>query len=182
MAPLRNAARHLLKGHMPYPAVLLDEAGDVLDENQAFGRVLSLLGDVETLWRRTHGDKPRNLLRLAANPKGLARAMVNFPEVMRATLQRAIAEAPQAPRLQAVLSEIAAYPNVDAAWLQPSWGPPPGPVIQEHYKVGSTAFGVFAIVTTLGAPMDITANALRVEAFFPVDDASDKVLRMIAKR
>lgn len=181
MAPLRHAARHVLKGHMPYPAVLLDDAGDILDENPAFARVLTLLGDVDALWRRTHGEKPRNLLRLAAHPRGLAPALVNFEEVTRATLQRAIAEAPQSPRLQSVLAEIAAYPNVDPVWLKPIWGPPPGPIIEERYRVRSTAFGVFAVVTTLGAPMDITARTLRVEAFFPADEASKKVLTSISK-
>lgn len=182
MAPLRSAARHVLKGHLPYPAVLLDEAGDVLEENTAFGRVLSLLGDVDRLWRQTHQGKPRNLLRLATHPKGLSRAMMNFEDVTRATLRRAQAEAPHSRRLQDVLAEIATYPNVDESWLKPAWGPPPGPMIEEQYKVGQLSFSVFAVVTTLGAPMDLAAAAMRIEAFFPADPASEKILKAVASR
>jgi hypothetical protein len=33
------------------------------------------------------------------------------------------------------------------------------------------------MVTTVGAPLDITAQELRIEAFFPADDATERFAR-----
>jgi hypothetical protein len=39
-----------------------------------------------------------------------------------------------------------------------------------------------AVLATHGAPMDLAASALRVEAFFPTDAQSEGILRSLARR
>lgn len=184
MAPIRSAAQTILRAHMPYPALLIDAANDVIAANAGFDAVLGVFGDAAAIWARTHDGEPRNLLRLSLHPDGPAAQMLDFESVARATLARALREAPYSARLRAVLDDIARFPNIDPAWLNPAWGPAPAPVIEERYRIGGQVYGVFAIVTTMGAPMDLTGGSLRIESYFPLDSASaaflDRVTANIA--
>jgi hypothetical protein len=42
---------------------------------------------------------------------------------------------------------------------------------------GQAAFRFFTTMTTLGNPFDITLHELRIESFFPADEATDTALR-----
>lgn len=180
MAPVRRAAAELLRRHAPYPAVLIDAAGDVIEVNSGFDAALSLIDDPAALWARSHpAGEPRNLLRLSLHPEGPAAAMVNFESAARATIERARAEAQGLSRLDALLTEIASWPNIDPAWLEPHWGPTPAPIIEERYKTGDVDLALFAVITSLGAPMDATASSLRIESFFPADEPSRQVLQAV---
>ena len=46
-----------------------------------------------------------------------------------------------------------------------------------HFRKGKTALSLFTTIATLGTPQDVTAQELRIESFFPMDDATAKVLR-----
>jgi len=176
MAPIRMASGHILRSHLPYPAILLSAGGDVIEANAAFDHVLSLIGDPATLWARTHGSRNRNLYRLSLHADGLAPHMVNFEEVARATLQRAAREAIHQPQLSADISEFISWPHIDPAWLNTAWEPLPGPVIEERYTVRGTVVSLFAVVSTLGAPIDIALGSARVESYFPADERSRQLI------
>ncbi|MGP1397613.1 MAG: helix-turn-helix domain-containing protein [Inquilinaceae bacterium] len=184
MAPLRTAAAHVLSGHMPYPAVLVDAVGDVLDANPAFGAVLTLFGDPAALWDRTHNGRPKNLYRLTLHSAGTAAALLNFEEVARATLQRMVREAQAGPRLTALLEEIDGWDGIDPAWAKldgakPDWGPPPGPIVAERYRIGREVLSIFAVTTRLGTAMEADAGGLRVESYFPADDRTRQVMERL---
>ena len=51
-----------------------------------------------------------------------------------------------------------------------------------HFRKGKTALSLFTTIATLGTPQDITAQELRVESFFPIDDETAKVLRAWAAK
>ncbi|MEM9726116.1 MAG: helix-turn-helix domain-containing protein [Pseudomonadota bacterium] len=179
MAPLRSAAEHVLRGHAPYPAILIDDIGDILDANPAFDAALALLGDPETLWRRTHQSADpraapprRNLYRLTLHPEGTAAALLNFDEVVRATLQRLLAGREPSPRLRSLVAEIVAWPGIDPSWARPRWGPPPAPIMAERYQARGRVLSVFAVVTKLSAAPDAAAAGLSVESYFPADAAT----------
>ena len=44
------------------------------------------------------------------------------------------------------------------------------PVIDVQFNYGDTTLRWFSIVSTIGTPVDVTAQELRLEAFFPSDD------------
>ena len=179
MAPLRSAAAHVLHGHLPYPAVLIDVAGDLLDANPAFDAALSLFGSPPDLWERTHGSKPHNLYRLTLHPEGTAAALVNFEEVTKSTLQRMIRDQSFAPRLKSLVEEIVSWDGIDPRWAKPIWAPPPAPITAEHYKLGGTILSVFAVTTMLGTSLDAVASGLRVESYFPADDETQQIMERL---
>jgi hypothetical protein len=45
---------------------------------------------------------------------------------------------------------------------------------------GATHLKFFTTLTTLGTPYDITLHELRIECFFPADEATDTSLRRLS--
>ena len=54
------------------------------------------------------------------------------------------------------------------------------PVLILDLRLPGHALRLFTTVTTISMPFDQTAQELRMETFFPADDASDDVLRELA--
>jgi hypothetical protein len=46
------------------------------------------------------------------------------------------------------------------------------PVVEVRFDVGGVGLNFFSVVSTLGTPIDVTAQELRLEAFFPSDDGT----------
>ena len=57
---------------------------------------------------------------------------------------------------------------------------PTTPVIDIHFDLGATTLRFFSVVSTVGTPIDVTAQELRLEAFFPSDDATRDAWHQIA--
>ena len=51
-------------------------------------------------------------------------------------------------------------------------GAAPSPVADVHAHYADVELRFFSVVSTIGTPVDVTAQELRVEAFFPADDAT----------
>lgn len=47
-----------------------------------------------------------------------------------------------------------------------------GPVIDLCFAVAGADLSFFSVISTIGTPIDVTAQELRIEAFFPADDAT----------
>ena len=77
------------------------------------------------------------------------------------------------------LSVVGGLPDdgVRAALKAPSSGPADIPILPMHFRKGDTELRLFTTLATLGTPQDITVQELRVESFFPMDDATAKTLR-----
>jgi hypothetical protein len=52
-----------------------------------------------------------------------------------------------------------------------------GPVLAMHFAKGRLRLSLFTTIATLGTPQDITVQELRIESFFPMDDATRDTLR-----
>ena len=49
-----------------------------------------------------------------------------------------------------------------------------------HFQKGDTTLRLFTTIATLGTPQDITLQELRIESFFPIDDATREVFQWLA--
>jgi hypothetical protein len=102
-----------------------------------------------------------NLLRLVFHPQGLRQFIVNWEEVSHHLVLRAHRE----------LGGPGEDEQVRPCW--PSCISIPGfQRVQSHVRT----------IMTLFTPQDVTLQELRIETFFPADDASDCVLRAMAER
>ena len=51
------------------------------------------------------------------------------------------------------------------------------PVLTIHFRRGDTSLRLFTTIATLGTPHDVTLQEIRIECFFPVDDATARMFQ-----
>jgi hypothetical protein len=118
---------------------------------------------------------PANVLRIALHPDGMAVRIVNLP-VWRAhlleRLRRQVATSAD-PVLVELFEELSNLPGDTAA------DPPPAPAVAlpMRYRYGGRELAFVSTVATFGAPLDVTAAELAIEAFYPADEETADALR-----
>ncbi len=124
-------------------------------------------------------DQPINLMRLSFDPAGLRPFLVNWPEVARAMLSRIHREiaATCDDKAAALLEELLLYPDVPSRWQEPCIGGPSDFLLPVHIKKGPIELKLVSTITTLGTPLDVALQELRIEAFYPADPESEKIIR-----
>jgi transcriptional regulator with XRE-family HTH domain len=173
---VRRALDAMLAKQEPYPAVVMNRCWDILTSNDAARRFFAhLLGDAQP-------PTPPNVLRLMFHPNALRPYVVDWATVAEGLIRRAHRESvggiPDAAT-RAVLDEILRYPDVPARWARPDPDTPLVPVIPVTYAKDGRTFAFFSAVTTLGTPQDVTLQELRIECFYPLDDATDANIRAV---
>jgi transcriptional regulator with XRE-family HTH domain len=170
MSQVRAALDRVLRHHEPFPAVVMDRHWDILMANAAAAAMFAwLLGSERS-------QRPANVLRLMFDPDGLRPFVANWEQVGEALVQRvhreAIGGVPD-DRTAALLQELLALPGVPERWRAPDLTAAPLPVIPVEFRKGRLAVSYFSMVTTVGTPQDVTAEEIRLESFFPADEATD---------
>ncbi len=168
--PIDFALSRMLAQQEPFPMVVMDLAYGVLRTNGAAQRVFShFVQDPERL------SAPLNLYALVFDPE-LARPFIqNWPQVgqhMMARLHREALSRPNDARLWALLDTVVAYPNVPQAWRQPDFATTGEATFSLVLERGALVLRFFMVVTAFSAPQQITLEELRLESYFPVDEAT----------
>jgi hypothetical protein len=173
LTPVRNALNHILTHQEPYPAVVVDRRWNVLQANQgAIALVEFLVGPVMP-------DTPLNLADALVAPDVLRPHLVNWADVVRYFLRSVEADATRdgTAETAALLERLLSYSGVRSAAV-PALAPvAEGPVLPMHFQKGETKLSLFTTIATLGTPQDITLQELRIESFFPMDEATREVFR-----
>lgn len=170
LAPVRRAVDLLLNKQEPYGALLVDRCWDILRTNQGALRMLGCFVDLSGADPHIAG----NLVRATLHPEGLRPALVNWAEVASLTLERLQRECTMFPydeRRRALLDEVRGYPGIATLHVGP---PTEGPVAQVHLRRGAHEARLFSMLTSIGTPLDVTAQELTLESFFPADDATER--------
>jgi hypothetical protein len=102
----------------------------------------------------------------------LGRVAHYFPRGVQAD-----AQADGASETLRLLNRLLALPGFAAL----SEGPPPTdsqvPVLPIHFRQGDTSLSLFTTIATLGTPRNVTLQEVRIECFFPMDDATARLFR-----
>jgi transcriptional regulator with XRE-family HTH domain len=167
MAPVREALDHVLTGHDPYPAVVVDRAWNIAAANQS--AAMFTAGLPEHLL-----EPPVNILRATLHPDGLAPRILNYGEVRAHLLERLRRQvALTADDDAAVLfAELSAYPGETAEVHAPG----EQIVVPLRFDAGGRELAFFSTIATFGTAVDITLSELSIEAFFPADEATSAYL------
>jgi len=173
LAPVLAAARQLLRGHEPYPALLVDRCWDLVEANTSLG-VFTEKADPRLL------EPPVNVLRLSLHPDGLAPHIENLGEWRAHVLGRLRRQvrASADPELVALLTELVALPCDQPEPLVDL--PGPGDVIAPlRLRHDGTTLTFLSTTSVFGTPVDVTVAELALESFFPADDVTTAVLRTL---
>lgn len=179
MNHVRGLLQFVLDRHDPYGAVVTDRYWNVIMSNDAASRLLPAFSD-PALW----ASQPLNLLRLLFHPRGLRQFIVNWEDVSRHLVLRAHREfggPGEDTEGEAFLAELHQYPDVPE---RPVMLPPStisDLVLPVHLRKDGIDIRTFSTIMTLGTPQDVTLQELRIETFFPADEASDHVLRTMVE-
>ena len=177
MAQFRRALDFLLRQQEPYPAIVLDRYWNVLLANEGTDRFMGLFLDAEAAAELG----PPNAMRLICHPRALRPSIANWEATAAALIQwlhRDLLRSADAG-IQLLLDELLAYPDMPRNWRTLDLDAPSAPFLAIDMQKGDTHLKFFTTLTTLGTPYDITLHELRIESFFPADDATDKALRRL---
>jgi transcriptional regulator with XRE-family HTH domain len=157
----------ILEHQEPYPAVVMDRYWNMLSSNAAAARFFGLFV------APPGAGSPANIVRLMFDPQGLRPYVANWESVAEALVQRVHREAlggmPDQGTVK-LLDEVLCYPGVPKRWRSPELLAYPKPYLPVEFRKNSLAFDFFSTVTTLGTPLDVTLQELRIECFFPAND------------
>lgn len=186
MQAVRHAVKLILDKQAPYPAIVLDRFWHVLDANAAHRRLMRwAIGD-----DRSEGAPGAvNMMKLVFDPTALWPAIAN-PDVVGRYLARRVRQelALQAidPATQRLLHDIramqpalfdAADAPPPAASAQDAADPPP--FLPVSLQRDGVTISLFSTLTTLGTPRDAGLQEMRIECFYPADEASRRTLERI---
>ena len=161
------ALDRVLQQHAPYPAVVMNRRWDVVRVNSGAAHLFAGLCAPDPV------PDPANVLRLMLEPGAVRSAVENWNEVAPALLERARREAVGGVLDLAtadLVQRLRTGPDAKVFAAAPRSIAPLVPVIDVQFNYGDGTLRWFSVVSTIGTPVDITAQELRLEAFFPSDD------------
>ena len=169
MAAVTRALARVLQQHEPFPAMVMDRYWNVLMTNDAAPRFFNAFVDLAT--RPT----PRNMLHLMFDPAGMRPHLANWKSTSKSLMERVRREAVGQvldERTHELIDELLAYPDVVESNTTPA-DEPSLPVIPLSFIKNGRALNYFSMVSTVGTPLTIAAQELRVECLFPMDEATE---------
>ena len=166
MEIVRQALQRMLAKHEPYPALVINTVYSILMTNVGFDQTISLLLGDGAL------QKFDNVYRMTFAADDLRQYIDNWPVVEHFMMARLWEEmvSTQNKELLALYHEISglrirtdvpAY-NIDHEL----------PMLSLTLKKDSIKASFFTTITTLGTPLDLTTQELRIESLFPADDTT----------
>ncbi len=160
MAEANAALETILRGHLPYPALVVDRHWELVAANDAAYAFLDGI-DADLL------EPPVNVIRLSLHPRGLGGRIVNLEE-WRSHLAERLRHEHQAhgdAELGALLAEVSAggvVPVTSSALVVP----------MELRTNDGTVLSLITTTTVFGTPREVTLSELAIEAFYPADEAT----------
>lgn len=161
LAPVREAIGHILAGHLPYPALVVDRRGDLIAANSGFDLIAEGAAGELTA-------PGANIYRLALHPDGIAPRVLNFAQWARHILERIT-------RFEDLHDELAPYVTETS--------PPTdhlGFAVPLRLNSSYGELHLMTTVTTFATAVDVTVNEVKLEAFLPVDEPTAQALRRFA--
>ena len=170
MGPVREALERLLRGHEPYPAVVVDRHWGLVAANRPVAKLTA--GVAPHLM-----EPPVNVLRLSLHPDGLAPRILNLGEWRAHLLDRLARQAVVSgdPALFALHEELAALPGAEPGQgvdLETS-----EIAVPLRLGVEGEELAFISTATSFGTAIEVTVSELAIESLFPADEATARFLR-----
>jgi transcriptional regulator with XRE-family HTH domain len=172
MEAARQAVDLLLRQMEPYPGIVVDRYWNTLRMNSGtkdfFGR-FPICDSV----------KPHNGVRFVFHPKGLRPFIENWESVAARIIQRVhreVAANPSDQMMKCFLDELLSYPAVPSRWRVLDLVDSPPPFLTINYKWNNSILRLLGTVTTFGTAQDVALQEMRIESFFPADEATRAAL------
>ena len=168
----------ILEKQAPYPALIIDRAWNILAMNDPAMIILGRLMNSELAERPEAG----NASLVTFHPKGISQYVSNWSEagpLLYHRLSRESAAEPHNEELRQLVEQIREIsPDIAASRLPPDQDP--ALVLHLDIDHPDVKLKLFTTITTFGTPMDAMLQEVRIESFFPRDEASKALLETLA--
>jgi MmyB-like transcription regulator ligand binding domain len=178
LAPIRQALDFMLEQQEPYPAVVVDRRWNLIQANKgAAAMVEFLVGPLAPAAKV-------NLADALVAPDVLRPHLANWPEVVAYFVRSVEADAAidGTAETAALRDRLLAYPDVRDSMATASVEPADAPILPMRFAKGRISLELFTTIATLGTPQDVTLQELRVECFFPLNEATREVFKRWAMK
>lgn len=180
MRPIAGAIEHILDGQEPYPAIVVDRAYRILRANGALGTLVGFLIGAERAEAVAAG--PSNAVELVLREDGLRPVLENWREVGTWLIRRLRAEAMLEggeKEIGDLLDRVLELPDVAGLDRAAPIAEELPPTLALRFRKGDATLSFFSVVATVGTPLDVSLQNLRLELFFPADAATEAWLRRV---
>ncbi len=166
---IREALSRILEKHNPYPAFVVNSKYDLLKTNSGFDQMIPIFIEDTQL------ANEKNIMKLTFNPRGLSRYIQNWDNVSSFLLMRIWEEAltsknEELLKLHMVLKSMVPSENKNQSMSELLL-----PALHLSLKKDEIEANFFTTITTLGTPLDVTTQEIRIEALFPADEKTKKL-------
>lgn len=174
MTAVKQALDFMLRQQAPYPALVVDRLWNLVMSNGPAGKMIA--------WLLDGPPATSNVIKLTLEPNGLRKYIVNWEDVSADLLQwiqrEAMSDGPGS-EATTLLEDLLAIPGVRAASKTANLDRRALPFLPFTLRKDGVELNLFTTITTLGTPHDVTVHELRMEAFFPADEATAEWFRKL---
>jgi len=172
MEIVRQALQRMLEKHEPYPAFVVNAAYTILMSNSGYDQMINyLLGE--------HAVKKYDkVYHLTFAEDGLRPHIKDWPRIEQFMLNRLWDEAvsTQNSELFVLYEEISRLRTIQDPMdfqFDDNW-----PIMSLTFEKDAMKASFFTMITTLGTPLDLTAQELRIESLFPADENTKELFHV----
>jgi transcriptional regulator with XRE-family HTH domain len=175
MEIVRQALRRMLDKHEPYPAFVVDAAYTILMTNSGFDQMIKNLAGEHAL------KKYDNVYHLTFAEDGLRPHIKDWPRIEQFMLNRLWDEAVATQNSQLLslyeeISKLGTLKEVVDFQVEDNL-----PIMSLTFEKGAMEASFFTTITTLGTPLDLTTQELRIESLFPADKETKELFSLISQ-
>lgn len=180
LAQVRRALDFILRQQEPYPALVLDRHWNVLMTNEGTARVQTFFLDPASV----AALGPQNAMRLMFHSQAFRPYIVNWEATAASMIQwlhRDVLSGLADADTHSLLEELLSYPGVPRQWRTVDLDASTAPFLAIEFRKDEFDLRFFTTLTSLGTPHDITLQELRIESFFPADEATEDAMQRLIR-
>ena len=169
MERVREALRRMMEKHEPYPAFVVNTGYRILMTNTGYDQIVKFYAGENVI------KKYDNAIRILFSEDGLRHYVKDWPAVEHFLLARLWEEVvlTQNVELIALYKEISQLRTIDSPidfQIDNNL-----PIMRLILEKNSKKASFFTTITTLGTPLDLTTQELRIELLFPSDEETKQL-------
>jgi transcriptional regulator with XRE-family HTH domain len=179
LAHLRRAIDHVLEQQEPFGALVVDGGWNIIRINRGAVQLFQRFPTATA----AGAEAARNLVLGTVHPESLRPYIVNWADVaghLVARLHREVAARAGDGELSRLLARVLAQPGVPAEWRAFSPSRSTAPFLPVHLRSAQLEVRLFTMMTSIGTPLDVTAEEIHIETYFPADSATEATLRSLS--
>lgn len=178
LAAVKQALDFMLAQQAPYPALVVDRLWNLVMANAPAAMMMRWLLEMPN-----GAPLPLegvNILKLMLDPNGVRKHLQNWKDVCADLLhwiQREAMSDGLGSEAANLLGELAALPGISETTRVANLDARALPFLPMQIRKDGVALNLFTSIATLGTPHDVTVHELRIESFFPADEATARWFR-----